>query len=352
MTGTVQRWGRWAWDAVQGADSTAAPAEMPVEELCAFGLAGLVHAALKTAGDPRHASLGPRAREVIAANLMRPLVLEPVLSAFDRAGIRAVLFKGAATTERFEILRGIRGVGDADLLVAPADFGRAREVLSGLGFSAEASSEPVSHWSNNERSFVRSDGGLEIDLHRGLHRWPLFTRLSEAVVTTSIQANHGWRPQLEMIPLIVAAHRAKHGYTADVRELLDVAVTFRAFEPSRFSALVGRSFELGVAGALYGLWTLVRSWFGPTSRAESAAYADLREQLGWRRPLVDALVALDGPADINKPWRRRAFLKLYAPQPLLTDRWLAPAALAAAHIALRGADRLVAGPMAVEPSSR
>lgn len=353
MTASAQRWGRWAWHRLR--DATAEPppvGELPFGDISALRLEGLVHAALRAAGDLRAEPLRVEARKIVAANLIRPAAMTPALAALDRAGVRAVVFKGAATVEQFELLRGIRGVGDADLLVAPRQFGAARAALLAAGFEEQIASEPVSYWSNNERVFRGGEPTLELDLHRGLHRWPLFSRLSDAVVSSAVQAEHGWRADVQSTPLIAAAHRAKHGYTADARELLDVAAAFGTYDDAVFDDLANRAARFGISGALYALWTLVREWFGPTSDAESAAYRALRGSLGWRRPALDALLSMDRPTDANKPWRRHAFLKLYAPQPLLTDRWFAPAALAAAHVALRGADRLVAGPMAVEPSSR
>ena len=351
-SGACRAWGRWAWAVVQGDRSEPPELRLPVEETRAQRLEGLVHAALRAVGDGRSREFAAEAREIVASNLIRPMVLAPVLAALDEAGVKALVFKGAATTERFEVLKGIRGVGDADLLVAPSQFRAARSVLIERGFSEQISSEPMSFWTNNERGFVGGTHQLPIDLHRGLHRWPLFSELAAEALAKAERGSDGWTASVEMTPLLAAAHRAKHGYTADARELLDVAAAFAAFGEDDFDGLVRRAQRLRMAGALYAVWSLERFWFGPTSAPESEAYAKLRARLGWRRPLLDRLVALDSPSDENKPWRGRAFLKLYAPHPLVADRWGSPAALLAAHVVLRGADRAVAGTIVLEPGSR
>ena len=346
------RWGRWAWSTIRGTRPDLPQAPLPDALIRAQRLEGLLYAALRASGDERQGRFAVDAREIVASNLIRPIALAPVLAALDAAGVKALVFKGAATTERFELLKGIRGVGDADLLVSPAEFRSARRVLIDLGFAEERSGEPLSYWSNNERSFVGGSPELPIDLHRGLHRWPLFSELAADALADAERGTLGWTPSLISTPLLAAAHRAKHGYTADARELLDVASAFETYEHRDFTTLVVRSGQLRMSGALYALWSLVRAWFGPTSRAETRAYAELRASLGWRRGLLDRLVALDSPSDENKPWRGRAFLKLYVPHPLLAERWASPAALLAAHVLLRGADRVVGGSMVLEPGSR
>jgi hypothetical protein len=325
---------------------------LPVELACAQRLEGLLFAALRTVGDARQVEFSATAREIIGTNLLRPLALRPVLAALNEGGVKALLYKGAATTHLFPVLRGVRGVADADLLVSRDQFEAARSILLKLGLAESIAGEPLSFWSNNERVFIGGHPELQIDLHRGLHRRPLFDRLAQHALKTAVEEAGVWYPAVTMVPLLAAAHRAKHGYTADARELMDGVSAFARMPDEEFSELAKSAVQLEVAGALYAFWSLVRTWFGPTNDAESAAFIALGDGIGWRRRAIDELVALDGPSDTNKPWAKRGFVKLYAPYPLLAGGWAAPAALLAAHVVLRTADRLAGGVNVLEPASR
>lgn len=348
----VRSWARWAWQQSNGLSEPPPSFALPVELARAQRLEGLLFSALRSVKDPRADQFTATAREIIGTNLMRPLALRGVLSALSDGGVKALLYKGGATTQLFPLLRGVRAVADADLLVSRDDFRAARAILLGLGLSEQIEGEPLSFWSNNERVFVGGEPELQIDLHRGLHRRPLFDRLSKYALASAVQTDDTWYPSLLAVPLLAAAHRAKHGYTADARELMDVACAFAQLPDESFSKLTETAFEVEVSGALYALWSLVRTWFGPTGTAESRAYMVLGDRIGWRREAIDKLVALDAPTDQNKPWTGRGFVKLYAPYPLLARGWVAPGVLLAAHVALRTADRLAGGVTVLEPASR
>ncbi len=349
---SVRRWARWAWQELAEPGSMPPKCPLPTELARAQRLEGLLCAALRAVRDPREKLFTSTAREIVGTNLMRPLALAPVLNALRTGGVKALLYKGGATTGLFPELRGVRAVGDADLLVARRDFARSRSILLELGFEEQIAGEPVSYWSNNERVFVGGKPELQVDLHRGLHRRPLFDRLSEFALASAEESGGVWLPNLSSVPLLAAAHRAKHGYTADARELMDVAAAFRRFRDRDYADLAERSEELKLPGALYALWSLVRAWFGETSAAETAAFLALGDRIGWRRRAIDELVALDSPTDANKPWAGRGFVKLYATYPFVARGVLAPAALMAAHVALRTADRIVGGAEVLEPASR
>jgi hypothetical protein len=69
-------------------------------------------------------------------NRVRMRVLGDVLRAFEAAGIRALVLKGAALAHLVYPEPGLRPMRDMDVLVVPSDARRAQRVLAALGFHA------------------------------------------------------------------------------------------------------------------------------------------------------------------------------------------------------------------------
>jgi hypothetical protein len=103
------------------------------------------------------------------ANQVRARALAEILAAFEAAGIRALVLKGAALAHLLYPEPGVRPMSDVDLLVKRTDVHRAQELLSGLGFHAPlppAGRLPGKHL----LAATRSDEGLTIsvELHHNL----------------------------------------------------------------------------------------------------------------------------------------------------------------------------------------
>ncbi len=358
----LRPWVRWAWQCVSAhgrGHATAADLtppsrpELSADEVRRWRLEPLFYGALSLAGDPRARAFAAAARETTAINLIRPAAIAPVMRALQKAGVRYAIYKGAALTDQFSELRTVRSTSDVDVLVLKDDFHAARMVLTRLGFEEQRSTERVSIGFNNERVFIRyAPMEMHIDLHNGLHRGPLFRALSRAAVleaSTGTDTNGLCYAPPTLAPLLIAAHRAKHGFSADGRELLDLRVLFENMDAADFDALVARAAQLQMQGALYGLWTVYRWWWGPGGAFESRAYATLRANLGHSARWIENLVAYDSPGDANKPWSGAPFLKMYLPMPLLTGHRVSPLALAGVHVGLRTLDVLVGGTDAMGP---
>jgi hypothetical protein len=95
-----------------------------------------------------------------------------VIGALRDAGVRPLLLKGPAVVEwLYGGDRTARGYGDADVLVAPADFESARGVLRHLGFacttpiSTVVPGAPLRH----AECWFRARDHASVDLHRYLH---------------------------------------------------------------------------------------------------------------------------------------------------------------------------------------
>src|SRR3954454_17312957 len=111
-------------------------------------------------------------RATAASQLALSTATDEVLDAMARAGVRALLLKGAAIATRLYEDPVLRPAGDIDLLVAPSQAGAAAQVLERLGFR-----DPLSRARTHERtayavSFHR-EGALPacVDLHRSLYWW-------------------------------------------------------------------------------------------------------------------------------------------------------------------------------------
>jgi hypothetical protein len=137
-----------------------------------------------------------------------------VSSALVGAGIRALLLKGAALATWLYEDGTLRPYGDADLLVAPADFGQAERVLRGLGFVALHPG--LSAIEEGGRARVWTRAGATVDLHRGLCGVGIDPALAWSVLTADVEtlAVGGGRVEVLGRParaLHVALHAAQHG---------------------------------------------------------------------------------------------------------------------------------------------
>ncbi|MGN0064104.1 MAG: nucleotidyltransferase family protein [Nocardioides sp.] len=162
--------------------------------------------------------------------------LTEALSALDRAGVRAMAFKGIALAVQAHGDESARGTGDHDLLVAPADVEAALGVLQGLGWkimSAFPTPGPSWAW----RHLVRT--AYEIPLVRDGHmvdlHWHLvasrdsygdFDALWARRETVTVLGH----PVATLNRYDALRHSAAHATTDDrryLRGLYDVAVLLR-----------------------------------------------------------------------------------------------------------------------------
>src|SRR5262245_21793621 len=76
------------------------------------------------------------------ANQMAFEGIGPVLDAFDRAGVRTMLLKGAALTVRYYGDYGLRPMEDCDVMIPAEQVGLAAALLNKLGWIAQPDREP------------------------------------------------------------------------------------------------------------------------------------------------------------------------------------------------------------------
>jgi hypothetical protein len=107
-----------------------------------------------------------------------------VVDILENKGIRVLLLKGLALEHTVYGSRGLRQMSDADLLVAPDDALRARDILAGAGFA----SMPMKSWLYRYISLDLGNhlpemhrGGISVDLH-----YRLFGTEGEEMVSRAI----------------------------------------------------------------------------------------------------------------------------------------------------------------------
>ena len=107
-----------------------------------------------------------------------------VVDILENKGIRVLLLKGLALEHTVYGSRGLRQMSDADLLVAPGDALRARDILAGAGFA----SMPMKSWLYRYISLDLGNhlpemhrGGISVDLH-----YRLFGTEGEEMVSRAI----------------------------------------------------------------------------------------------------------------------------------------------------------------------
>jgi hypothetical protein len=107
-----------------------------------------------------------------------------VTALLDREGIRVVLLKGLALEHTVYGSRGLRQMSDADLLVAPADVLKARDILMREGFRSMPLKSPLYRHLildlGNHLPELRR-GGVSVDLHYRLFGPEGATMVAEAI---------------------------------------------------------------------------------------------------------------------------------------------------------------------------
>ncbi|MGH9280281.1 MAG: nucleotidyltransferase family protein [Acidimicrobiales bacterium] len=236
-------------------------------------------------GEARAETMG--ALHVMARCLQHDAVAVEVSGAFRAAGVRSVLLKGAAVATWLYDDGALRGYGDADLLVSPADFERAEAVLKAAGFRLVRPGMSPLEETDHARAWARH--GAVVDLHYTI--WGVAVEPSRAWDVLTRDAVElrlgGGRLEALGIPartLHVALHAAQHGGGAG-KPLADLsrAAARVPLETWRDAAELAR--ELGAEGAMAA---------GLGLHAATAPLA-VELELPERSPLKVALQAAGGP---------------------------------------------------------
>lgn len=176
----------------------------------------------------------------------------------EATGLQVLLLKGPVTgTRLYPGSPGARNYCDIDLLVAPADFDRAQQVLARAGYESGAPGVRPSEIDDREvKWYYPGKARLPIDLHRSLS-WvgdspALWNRLWSDRVSMSVQGTEVQIPDIAGTALILALHASLGGSTQKShRDLARAVVMFddahwrRAIETARECDAL-RGFALGL----------------------------------------------------------------------------------------------------------
>ena len=154
------------------------------------------------------------ARRLTALALGTDRVAGEVVGAFQGAGVRAVLLKGAAISTWLYDDGAPRGYNDVDLLVAPDRWPAAEAVLRDLGFDLAMPRTSPLEEAAHARTWAR--GAEVVDLHHTLwgvgvppaRAWEL---LSAETQTLALGGGHVEALDLPARALHVALHAAQNG---------------------------------------------------------------------------------------------------------------------------------------------
>ena len=173
-----------------------------------------------------------------------------VYRAFQSAEVRAILLKGPVLAGWLYGRDEFRDYGDVDFLVSPEHRLRARDVLRQLGFELSLVEVPLPHGRQpHAETWMRPDGGVEIDLHRtlpGLQApyekvWLLLSARTETIesVGATLEIMNG-----PARAFLVALHAAHHGIkVTQTLEDLDRALLVVSPEDWRLAALLADDLE-------------------------------------------------------------------------------------------------------------
>lgn len=207
-----------------------------------------------------------RLRLAYEANLRRSLwfaaELTRIMEHFKRRELRAVPYKGPVLAQQVYGDVGLRSFSDLDLLIAPVDFGRAKQALGELGYRASAKLTPTL-----ERFLLQVTYECPFDADAGPNllelQWALLPNffavnfliedLLARACSTTISGTEVPCLSPEDCLLALSLHAAKHLWSK-LSWLTDIAETLRT-QPIDYSVVCSRARSLGVVRILaVSLW--------------------------------------------------------------------------------------------------
>lgn len=175
-------------------------------------------------------------------------------------GIDARIIKGLATAYAVHVVRERRDTGDVDLLVDPADFAKAREVLLSAGLAIDVRWGPGAVHFTKEEVFLTASG-VEIDLHQSLSYGQRWRRMTSRLMEDGLPLDpSGEVRTLNIESLLISAAISARGSDGRMSGLLDVAAISR--DPRLDSArLVDLLASTGIGPLIAPVFARAARWF-------------------------------------------------------------------------------------------
>jgi putative nucleotidyltransferase-like protein len=196
-------------------------------------------------------------RSAYEANARRSLwfasELGRIADYLDGKGLQAVPYKGPALAESVYGDLALRSFSDLDFLISPADFERAKQALTELGYRPSVGLSPAAErfWLRKgyEREFDSSAGKNLVELQWGV--LPYFYAVDLGIddllarsVRTSAGVRGVWCLSPEDALLVLCLHAAKHLWTRLIW-VCDIAETLRT-QTIDYTLVLARAQSLGI----------------------------------------------------------------------------------------------------------
>lgn len=181
-----------------------------------------------------------------------------------------------------------------------------------------------------------------LDLHQALHNWPLLSSMSRWVMDTREEVG-GWPvPSIPASLLIIAAHRFRHAFMGDAREVLDAAWLLRAASRDIWFDTLDAAGRYDLLPALYVVMWQAVHWFGGSDE-DKRRVLDLRASVGAVRSYaLEKLISLEAGVTRGSSLPG-GFVGLYLPMPLAMTGILPPLVAMAGYTGSRVMDEVVTG---------
>ncbi|HXD06600.1 MAG TPA: nucleotidyltransferase family protein [Burkholderiaceae bacterium] len=224
--------------------SVSAPtwAALP-REAVRHGVAPLVHARLQRQPPQDVPACVRQALQVCQLrtgleNLRLLATVATLLRQWQSVGIDVIVLKGAYLAQAVYAQPALRSMGDADLLVRPADLDRAREVLRANGWREDTASAETTLGGGGHQLPRFMLGGVTVELHWAIEDEDSpFTIDGDGLWRRAAPALVGGAPTLALAPEDLLLHLALHcayghgwmQFESGLRPLADIAACLRKF---------------------------------------------------------------------------------------------------------------------------
>ena len=199
--------------------------------------------------------------------------LEALQRALARAGVEAVLMKGAALARSIYPRPGTRLRGDVDLLVPTSDWQKALGAATSSGLAVGPSEgRRLTAARDRERTFVGTH--LLVEIHRAPAPTLLFPVRCAEVLSRSTPHRDGWLvPEAHDSFVLAAVHASLHGLFLPFRWLAD-GLGLAANDRLAPDRVVARATEWKARRAT-AVWILLLAVFGLPDRGWGEAVREL-----------------------------------------------------------------------------
>ncbi|WP_309611053.1 nucleotidyltransferase family protein [Sphingomonas sp.] len=276
------------------------------------------------------ASLADDSTRIARDGLASAVECNRLTTAFAAASVPLLFIKGL-TLARLAYPNPFVKMGwDIDLLVDPADVGRAASVLDRLGYRAQtpADADAVVRWHRTNKESVWRCGVHFVELH---------SRLTDNHRTIPKITVHSQRQSVEVAPGMILptlardelfAYLTVHGGSSNwfrLKWACDLAAVVRDCDPQQLACLVAHARTLGAGRAPAQAILLCAALFGGVF-AEAAARLGLASNPVNRWLAASAMTELVGKQAHHEPTERRlGTLRMHLTHLWLGSGWTYPA---------------------------